>query len=732
MNPTRRARTIEGLGTILLLLAAFLVRLSPWKSIFRGGDIFFVDTDDYYHLRRMMTAAANFPGLPGFDYYLGHPSGFSVQWPPFYDWIMGALTWVLGAGAPTLELSQTTAALAPPVLGVIGLCLFYAVARDALGSRGARVSLAFAAILPMPVFYTMLGRPDHHCFEIVWVLAAWACASRLLSSENRHECLIWASGTAASLLLGLLSWVGTFFFALILFIFMMFEMIRHEPSREKSPEPHFWFAAVFLLPAPWLLWAGTGVSFDFDALSLFQPLLMTCCGLWCLFLYIRRDQGWTWGAFAVLAAATSATGLLLRQGVPSLAAYAELAPPMFQSASELQPFFKPHGSWSLDNARAYFGSALWLLPLAAGFFATEKMSPLRRLALFWTLLTGLLAVWQTRYALHLSFPAALLLGYGAVRLYEKIRKLPELAINGGSLWAAGLVLLVSTGLLFSALKNVAGLSLADPESLTDSADLLSACRWIREHTPPTRSLWKDEGRPEYGVYSLHSIGNQVAAIAQRPAVAGNMHVLRRALENSVIFFFMDDSARARAFLRRGAFRYILLGDMIHDGLLAHYARMYGLKGYETASRSDGALEIPAKVWDLVYMRLYVLDGGSAPGRRGQPSVPPLDTFRLVYESEGERHGTSRFKVFEAVEGARLSGRCAAGTRVEGSIQVITSRGRQFRYQNDSLCGRTGRYEMNLPYAGIYDIGRGGAALRRRISAAEEQILSGALLSLDIL
>lgn len=725
MPPSR-----SGPAVLLLLASGFLLRLSSWNGVFRDGEIFFIDTDDFYHLRRIMTAAANFPALPTFDYYLGYPEGFHCPWPPFFDWFVGGVTLAAGLGAPTLELSRIIAALAPPLAGTLALALFYAVAREILPFRGAMGALAVAAVLPMPVFYSLLGRPDHHCIETLWVLAGMLSVLRLLGAETERERKRWTAATAAASVLGLLSWVGTFFFSVAMFVFLIHEMMSQAGRGDQPLAAQRWFAAVFLLQVPCLFMSSAGNHWYaegrivFDALSPFQPMLMLVLGLWCLCLRQWATRGATTAGVLSCAGALAASGFLLAKSLPGLKSFISTPPVMFKAVSEMQPLLKPFGHWSLENVSAYFGAAFWLLPLLSWLFYVEERSPRRRLILVWTLMTGLLALWQTRYALHLSFPFALLLGFGVQRLGEKLEVIPELKFSGGRRWAGAIAIILTGGILFNALKNVAGLALTDAENLTGSADLLDACRWLRDNTPPTRSLWKDEGPPEYGVYSHAPIGNQVAAIAQRPAAAGNMHTLRRALEVSTAFFFLEGQDAAHDFLRRRGFRYLLLTDIIHDGLLPLFARLEGLRGFDTSVKPDGSLVIPRRILDLIYTRLYVLDGYSS--SRGSPRPAALDRFRLVYESHSKPHGTSLYKIFEVVSGARLQGRCGSGALVEAETPVATNQGRSFQFRNSIRCGKSGAYEMRLPYAGRYSVGHNG--IRRAIEAPEDLIVSGGILS----
>ncbi len=682
---------------------------SPCTAVFRGGRVFYFDTDDYYHLRRIMTAAANFPRLPAFDPYLGFPTGFLVNWPPLYDLLVGWATRAVTGPVPSLHAAQIVAAFAPPLAGTATLWLFYKVARRLCGRRAALASLAVAAILPLLVFYTMAGRPDHHCFENFWFAAVLLAALKLLDAGDERERARTAAALAAAAAAGVLFWIGSELLVVVLASFATWELGL--PGRREEPPSRalFWLGAALLLEGALLLpvcasspWGRSGAVL-FDAPSLFQPALAAAAGLWVLGLYWRRAEGLRARAAGSLAAAAAAGLWLAERGSASVRQY--LAGPVlvFRNAPEMQPLLAPFGKWGAAYAHANFGWAFWSLPPLAYWFAlASKRSPARRLALAWTVVCLAPALWQSRYALELSLPAALLLGWGAGRAARRWNR-P----------AAAAALLI---LLFPALKNLAELPLSPPEETATGSDLLDACDWLRQYTPPTRSLWRDEGAPEYGVYALHDVGDEIAAIAQRPAAAGNMHFLRSDIEDSIAFFLMQDSEQAYDFLRRRRFRYVLLNDLVHNQTLAIDAGLYRWDGASLRPNSGAA---PPSFWTLVYSRLYVLDG-SLTALDGD-LIAPAEHFRLVYESPGRVSGVSRDKIFEVVAGARLAGACRGGAE-EASVPVVTNQGRAFVYGALARCA-AGRYELSLPYPGVYTVSSG--ARRKSVSIGEAEVGSGA-------
>jgi len=711
-------------GAAALVLGGLAVRLSDWAAVFRGGRVLFLDTDDYYHLRRIMAAAQDFPRLPDFDPYLGFPRGFAVNWPALYDRFVGVLTLLVGAGRPDAATSMRVAAFVPPLAGAATLWLFWRAARRLCGEAAALWAVTFAAVLPPLVFYTALGRPDHHCFENFWLLAVLLALLRVLDARDERGRARAAARLAAAGALGALFWIGAVSLASAVFLFVLVELAA--ARRGLAPAAaFFWIGAAFLAEAALLLpsgltsrWGAAGEAL-FDAPSLFQPLALAAAGFGTWAFHWRRARGWRDArAAAAGAAAFAATALLAARGVGSLARYAAAPLPVFGVFSEMQPLLAPYGRWGPQTLLADFGWTFLLLPPLAFLYARAERRFEARLALCWAAVTGALALWQARYGLHFALPAALLLGWGAEKAAARLA--PALGARGAALAraavAAGALLLLAP-----ALRNLAGLALAAPDDVTGSPDLLAACDWLRENTPPTRSLWRDEGPPEYGVYAIHSLGDQVAAIAQRPAAAGDMHFLPEAILDSIRFFFESSPDGAYAFLRERRFRYVLLDDMLHDGTLPMYARLFGLDGFDSAPRPDGGLALAPRVWSLVYPRLYVLDGTRPPGAAA--SLAPVEHFRLVYESPTERFGVRAYKIFEVVAGARVEGACWGGV-VSAETTVRAASGREFVYRDEAACGADRRFRLALPYAGRYALGAGDR--RGRLAVSEDDVVSGKL------
>jgi dolichyl-diphosphooligosaccharide--protein glycosyltransferase len=681
-------------------VVGFAVRLLSWAAVFRGGRILYVDADDYCHLRRIMTAIARFPYLPSAERYFSFPAPFRVNWPPLYDIFVAGLALVIGGGAPSERQTMIVAALVPPLVGALTVLLVYRAARQLLGGIAAAWAGAIAATLPMLVQYTVLGRPDHHCAENIWLPAVAALIPWTGESKTRRR----AVAAAALLAAGVYCWIGSIMFSAVLGAFAVWERTRRggeQPSAAPWIGEVLWWEAAML--APCLLGSRVFGMFDFDAPTAFQPVFVAG-----LALAVRAAVT---GDRRAAVGATLCAGALGIGAAPSLIAFAAAPPPIFRTFSELQPFLRPAGDWSFSLPHACFGLAFWALPLAAYRLAADasRDAP-KRLLLIWAGLTGLLALAQTRYAYHFCVPAAMLLGWGAARVQDRLTAAWKSSSRAISAVAAALILL-----LWPALSGDLALAFGDPNQVTVDPGLIAAAEWLRDHTPPTRSLWSEGGEPEYGVYALHSDGFEIAAIARRPAAAVNWHRMPGPIADSVRFFFLRDDDEAYRFLTERRFRYVVLPDHIGDGLLSGYSRGFGMKGYEATAQTDGRMALSPDVLDLIYERLYGFDGAGAsvPGRE----VASVGRFRLVFESETTRPT----KIFEVVPGALVRGSCRR-ERVWATSKVRVNDRREFLYRAAAFC-HGGRFEMRVPYAGSYEVTDG--AHRERVIVKDSAVVAGA-------
>jgi asparagine N-glycosylation enzyme membrane subunit Stt3 len=594
-----------------------------------------------------------------------------------------------------LRQVEILAAWTPPLIAVATLYFFHRLAKACFNARTAAFALFLSALTPMLIQYTLLGRPDHHCLENLPFLLALLPCLRLLGDQEVKRPWLSSLAAAAALAWGQLSWVGSFIFSLILFL--CFIMPQRTGSAPEAPRNRAWLAGVFTWQVPLLLaftaanpWVRSG-SCDFDAPSLFQPLLAATLALLTWGIHKRSNEGRKSDAALALFGGGALGIFLIFESMPSFAFFAAGSKALSSLSIEMQPFFSDRGRFSWSGAWLHFGGLLFLMPIGACLLARGRTGTPGRLLLAWLGVTGLLAVGQNRYVYHFCLPACLLSGWVLDQAWKRLSTLPSPTRTAIKVPALALTL----ALVIPQLRFISKLPALQEETMGDT-DLQETCEWLRDNTPPVRSLYADAGPPEYGVFALHSMGNEIAAIAQRPVLAGNMHTLSEQIDDSIAFFFMQDAGQARLFLKERRLRYVLLPDILANGLLSSYARIFKMPGFQLHDGPQGP-ELSPAMWDLTALRLYAFDGSYMKMR--SRTIRPVEGFRLVYESPHAHGGVHDFKVFELVDGTPVQGRCRAGETVTASQKVTTNQGRIFTYIDETACGTGGRFRMQLPYPG---------------------------------
>jgi asparagine N-glycosylation enzyme membrane subunit Stt3 len=199
-----------------------------------------------------------------------------------------------------------------------------------------------------------------------------------------------------------------------------------------------------------------------------------------------------------------------------------------------------------------------------------------------------------------------------------------------------------------------------------------------------------------------------------------MHLMGPAIADSLRFFFLTDAEQVYRFLDERGFRYILLDDMAGSGALTRAMMRYGVDGYPALASPDEMLRPSSPFWRLVYMRLFFFKGSA--GRFGKSEIAQVPHFRLRHESRPFADGVSRFKVFEVVPGARLTGFCRAGAAVQAETRSVSDRGRPFPYRAKTICGASGRFVLSVAYPGTYSL---EGTARRTAIVSEEDVMTAA-------
>jgi hypothetical protein len=229
--------------TFLLVLcaAAFTVRCWNLRDVFVEGHIYFSDPDCYSRMTRAGLVDQGHGLFQRHHDFENYPAGVSPHTTAPLDWMIVVLKRMLGFGFRISDLGRDSVlrtemldvagAIISPLLGAV-LCgwLVWALARTKdLPRFAAWAAGIFAAVSPIMVHGTLLGRPDHQSLLLVLLAVALAAELRLCGELTRRWSL--ASGIAW----GLACWVSLYE-PLIVFVVVAAYWLCADRARFSSRE----------------------------------------------------------------------------------------------------------------------------------------------------------------------------------------------------------------------------------------------------------------------------------------------------------------------------------------------------------------------------------------------------------------------------------------------------------------------------------------------------------------
>jgi dolichyl-diphosphooligosaccharide--protein glycosyltransferase len=691
-----------------LFLIALAVRALAVPSVLRLGEVRPISSDAYYHLRRVLYGATNFPAVLDFDPYVSFPQGGRPIWTPAFDWLLAGIT-RLCLGHADAGAMEHLVAWVPPVLGALTVVCVYALARPRLGARVAALAAALLALLPAHFWYSQLGFIDHHvAIALAFALLLWAAldviarAKELGSGHPRS----WGSGLLLGLALAgsLLVWPGCLLHVAALEAALVgFWLGRREGGGA--------FAAVLAAAnaLAWVLvWAfgpadGWEVWGDFSpvVLSGFQPWLFGCATLGFLALagLSSRVRGILPRVAAVLVVGTIGAGLTLglepaaRDGLSDAWRWFAKEETFQAGVQESAGILSGPDGLSLERAGRMLSGLFFATPLllvvelrrlrrGEADFATGVLVWCAALLLAATLV-------QQRFMNSFSIVFVLLLANVGLRWQAAVGM--RLGASTRGRWLAGLAFALGASValwpcarfyehdasnLWRALRG-------DPPQLrpVERANdaLIAVARWLRENTPATSGYLDASQVPEYGVLAAWDDGHILRYEARRPTVVDNFgdDVSPENYASGRAYFASRDEAEAVKILDRLKVRYVV-------------ARRSGAKGDKP--RRPRAMSVRLAAARGVGEHLEEV-GDSGIWTR----VPALARHQLIFEAEGDDRADPHYAIYERVPGARLFGFARPGAEVEARLPLRTP-GRRLDFVSRVQADETGRYELRVPYA----------------------------------
>jgi dolichyl-diphosphooligosaccharide--protein glycosyltransferase len=415
------------------------------------------------------------------------------------------------------------------------------------------------------------------------------------------------------------------------------------------------------------------------------------------------------------------------------------------------------------------------------FFKTRKPETLflPLWLVFILLMTGVIPFWgQARFAYYLAPIFSILLAYLLSELisfgWESLQKAKELAndspykkyVNYGGL---SIIFIAFFVLLYPFPFN---LDSSFPKSLPyilqpiaynsklmsaskDRYDLLS---WLKTNTPDPGvdyyGLYQEPGvnketgqvndyeypDSSYGVLAVWDLGHMITYYSHRMAIANPFQegIGRKNSDGSVIpgwstFFLEKNEQTATQYLDSLKAKYVIADSASAntDGVYQHMIKWQqdNLDGFLA---QDGKSIDMERYYNSMIAKLALFDGKKTNINR--LDVPALSHFRLVYESAttdfslkiDDNQDIKKYKIFEYVKGAVISGSTIPGSEVEIYINIKTNQDRDFTYKNSEIF-QNERFEFTVPYAGRYTIKIGQQT--KEIEVSENNILNGDIIKL---
>ncbi len=616
-------RNSEIMNLILLFLVAFIVRMMTYGSIFVGDKIRFLEFDPFYHMRRAVSFAQNFPHIWNFDTYLNFPYGNVVGWPPLYDWTIALLANIIGLGNPNRHLIETVGVYFPVFIGSLSVIVVYFVAKEIfidwdntrtdnnyaafskktksskkcnkgnnaqINEKGKEkiwkdlkswqiglISGFILAIIPAFVQVSFLGFVDHHVAEVLLSTTAFLFLIKTLKAQNSRDRYKFLILTVVVLILAMFVWPGTPIFVGIIAIYGMIQC-----TIEKK------YKHLFLIIGA-LLVCYAGVYFASpDTYNLLN----------------------------------AGVGFLVKDRIE------------LQEVQEMQPlFFTFSGKFNIEPSWYAFNTTLYIAIIGIILLginiirnnSSKRIVGLDKLVsnrvkiffLVWTLIVLVMNLYQTRFVYLFAVNVGILCAYLIVELINSNKIHTEIL----GLILIGVILVPSIQ-MDNTMKEY---------PLMLSNDWFTASEWIKNNTPDTNSSWSMPSKdqvPSYGIMSWWDYGNYLLYLSERPVVANNFQL---GAEDSAKFYTSENETDANKILSDRKAKYVIvdyrlgLNPFNENGktyIRGSWVSLALLSGKSMSYYLDNKNIPNDKYLGTMYARLYLFDG------KGME-----DKYKLVYKSE---------------------------------------------------------------------------------------------------
>ena len=760
-----------------IILVALIIRIFSSLVVFANGKVSFIGYDSFYHMRRIIDATYNFPNYLTFDSYLNYPFGFELGWPPLYDLMAAFLALILGGGSPDIHTIEVAGALLPFFLGVLTLIPVYVVASTIFEKRTALFSAGVLALLPVHVSVSRVGAVDHHVAEILFSTTAFAffmlslkharvvdlSISDIKRVLNRTVAkpLIYAICSGIVLSLSVFTWLGSpIFIGLIgLYAIVQFtlDLKENRSSQYLITSGITTYLTTLILVAPVCI-ASIRPGFEVSAgfLSWFHVFYITFLLVFFVILgslshivYLKKFKWWYYPASVVVLVAGGTTALSMfssefYHNMLSALVYLGGGGDILGTIVEAQPLFhNPDGEFTLVPLLGSF-TLLFLTAFTGFSFMVRNTikgycTPEAVFFVVWTMVVGFLMLSQRRFTYLFSINVSILTGY-FIMVFPGVSKLGILGMvaNAGQKqknWQIASIVFVLCILIFPAVAQ--SVSVVNNPSVVPS-DWQESLIWLESNTPQTSYYLNPVEKPEYGVMSWWDYGNWIVYLSHRPVVTNNFQA---GVGDAARFFLSTDESDANIILEARNVRYVVTDINMVKGKFRNIVQLAGEDYLSYYTNPATKMELGTKTLivendrfrNTVLTKLHVFDGDM------------LGNLRLIYESsttKTQNPEVKYVKIFEFVEGAKITGFAAPHQTVYAVTNVISNRGRVFEYHNIAIANETGWYELTVSYSTVdvpydtravtpYLIGTEKSDVVVEVSISEDDVVNGKEIWVDL-
>jgi oligosaccharyl transferase (archaeosortase A-associated) len=669
------------LALVIIVTAALWLRMAlPYSQVFVGDWVKLTGVDTYYSMRLVDNLVKHFPNLTQFDPYNIFPGGAATnKEPDFFVYLISGVVWLLGLGKPDQHFTDLISVYIPPVLAALTIIGSFFIGNVLKNVWTGLLAAGLLAILPGEFLNrSLLGYTDYHIAEtmfttffILFVMLAFTKRksldpSNIKEKEKRSLILpvVYSLCAGIALALYMLTWAGAALFILILFAFLVLQIIA-DYSRGRSAIPTGIFGVIILLTA--LVIYLPGGRSPFSLIAIIFAIAVTV--ILSVIAWIMQKRNIKTRYYLLTVVALGVIGAISMYFIDpgTFALMIDRLVYVFgwkpdTTILEMQPLllyrgdFTPVIAWGNFTIGLILGIAGLILLV---YNAVKKPKPTIMLMLVWTFFILLATLAMRRFAYYFAVNIALLSGFFAYWILEllgfgrkraepeidnqpirtkaariKAQKLKRAYQTNPVLMSCVLVIVLAvmiypnTGPLPGGAKP--SIDLATRPLFAPSDAWCQSLDWLRENTPEPLgdpSAYYDQYRipgvdggfvypsSAYGVLSWWDYGYWITRIGRRipfsnPGTNGIMGEAK--------FFLAQDEALAGQSIKEVNIRYVIVDDTIASyqskfaaitsWIGGSYTDYYDLFIQKQGEKYSAVLAFFPEYYQTMVVRMYNFDG----------------------------------------------------------------------------------------------------------------------------